>query len=281
MIGEGSFGQVFKECHAVYGRVARKYCIDSCIDKFDAEVKAMRLLQAHAHANVVCVLDVGVLPATPTLPNIAVFTMELCDMDLFELLDCNGTLSEAHLQPIIRQVVTGVLHCMASGVFHGDIKPENVLLKGDSAKVADFGLCAFARTVTKKTTMTLQYAAPELTCTPPLDCIDVELCDVWSLGLTVATCLTGRLTMNTKCSSMKPCARFIHFNSLCKQGRIAEAVREVVLCSDDPTVAPTGGDAAAFSQQLVDFLCACLHPVYTRRARFEALAEMPWLKAAL
>ncbi len=42
------------------------------------------------------------------------------------------------------QAASGLLHCHSHGVFHLDVKPENLLVSGTCVKVADFGLAVLA-----------------------------------------------------------------------------------------------------------------------------------------
>ena len=49
-------------------------------------------------------------------------------------------LTEAKIQSITKQVFQGLAYLHAKGFVHRDIKPENLLLRGDTCKVADFGL---------------------------------------------------------------------------------------------------------------------------------------------
>jgi serine/threonine protein kinase len=62
-----------------------------------------------------------------------------------------------------RQAADGIEHLHARDIQHRDIKPQNLLLKGDTLKLADFGLArVLAHSVTGHTgNLTLMYAAPE------------------------------------------------------------------------------------------------------------------------
>lgn len=49
-------------------------------------------------------------------------------------------LTEAKIQSIVKQIFQGLAYLHAKGFVHRDIKPENLLMRGDTCKVADFGL---------------------------------------------------------------------------------------------------------------------------------------------
>ena len=254
-IGIGSYGEVHKLAHDEHGFVAVKYPTG----KHEDEYSALTILKARPHVNVVRVYDLALEP-TPQ------FVMELCDMDLYMCLEKHGVMSEQELRPIAKQVIAGMLHCIKHNIFHGDLKAENVLLKNGVVKLADFGLCSFTRRVVTKTTMTPQYAAPELVCTPRLKGIDVEQVDVWSFGIMLAICATGFLPMEVE-SSMRVCKRYQGFIDMCARGEHAKAVAVIVL-SD------TGNQ---FSAEFHSLIQACLQPVFAVRPRFEELATHPWL----
>lgn len=62
-------------------------------------------------------------------------------MDLFDYISKQEFLTEKIAKRIFRQVLDATLHCEEKGVFHRDIKDENIILdlKNKVAKLADFG----------------------------------------------------------------------------------------------------------------------------------------------
>lgn len=70
--------------------------------------------------------------------------MELCDSTLKKWRDSNPIRSWEDLAPVLKQVLTCVGTVSDHGIVHRDIKPQNVLIKGDGRLVlADFGIAWF------------------------------------------------------------------------------------------------------------------------------------------
>ncbi|KAL9656973.1 hypothetical protein ABK040_007061 [Willaertia magna] len=104
----------------------------------------------------------------------------------------NSVLSLRELCTLILHVSTALVHLRNNNIFHGDIKPKNILkvheLSGNRYALTDFG---FSRKVEETTTMSLfgtaNYCPPEL--------INEEKGsvkgDIWSFGVTVLSLLSG------------------------------------------------------------------------------------------
>jgi hypothetical protein len=69
---------------------------------------------------------------------------------------------------------------------HLDIKPENIIICGDVAKLADFGTSRFWKEKVDNSVGTPAYMANELTTiTTPEVIKNIFACDIWSLGVTL------------------------------------------------------------------------------------------------
>lgn len=78
------------------------------------------------------------------IPNFTVLILERPSpcMDLLDFCELyGGKLPEPLAQDIMRQVVKAARHCCDQGVFHNDIKPENILINIETmqVKLIDFG----------------------------------------------------------------------------------------------------------------------------------------------
>ena len=106
-------------------------------ERFRREIRTAASLQ---HALIVPVLDVGDLNGLPY------FLMPFVDGESLRSRLHDGPLSVVDTVRILRDVARALAAAHAKGVVHRDIKPDNVLLSGDAAVVADFGVSkAFAK----------------------------------------------------------------------------------------------------------------------------------------
>jgi TolB-like protein/Tfp pilus assembly protein PilF len=162
--------------------------------RFAREVRMVASLQ---QANIVPVLSSGEANGLPY------YTMPFVDgLSLRARLDAGGRLSISEAVSVLRDVGRALAYAHEHGVVHRDIKPDNILLSGDAAVVADFGIAkaiSDARTtddtvrpatVTQAGTVigTPAYMAPEqIAADPDID----HRADLYSFGCVAYELLAG------------------------------------------------------------------------------------------
>ena len=107
--------------------------------------------------------------------NTLFFVMEYMSANLYECMkDRSNNFSEDQVRSIMYisteplicryQLFQGLAYLHQQNIFHRDIKPENLLVKGDSIKIADFGLAreTNSRPPYTEYISTRWYRAPEI-----------------------------------------------------------------------------------------------------------------------
>ena len=112
--------------------------------------------------------------------------------DLHKLLRAEGRIDPLRAALIVNQVAGALDAAHAAGLIHRDVKPANVLLSGEHAYLADFGLTRFAGADSNLTTAghflgTVDYMAPEQFHPGPND----ARADVYALACVLFAALTG------------------------------------------------------------------------------------------
>jgi eukaryotic-like serine/threonine-protein kinase len=172
-----------------------------------------RLANLVSHPGVVAVLD-----DFTTDDGTAVLVLELVQGKTLAALarELGGALDAADVVAAAETVLDILAHAHDANVIHRDIKPENILrCASGEYKLADFGLAALHHelgmlTGTNAALGTPAYMAPEQARGDTLQ-IDART-DIWGLGATMFTLLTGR---------------FIHSTSAQKNLVVAAATEEV------------------------------------------------------
>ncbi|MBB4911037.1 serine/threonine-protein kinase [Actinophytocola algeriensis] len=188
LVGQGGAATVYEAVDVVLGRrVAVK--LFEAVDplgryRFASEA---RLLAGLSHPGLVTVYDVDLDGDRPFL------VLRLVDGPSLRDLLAGGAFEPAAVARIGVRLATVLAYVHAHDVVHRDIKPGNVLVDSSGAcHLTDFGL-ARARSATHLTSPgqyvgTAAYLAPEQITDPDVG----PAADIYSLGLLLLECLTGR-----------------------------------------------------------------------------------------
>lgn len=182
VLGDGTYGEVIKAQNRQSGdlvaikRMKKKfYNWDDCMNL--AEVKALRKLR---HPNLVKLKEVI------REQDILYLVFEFLECNLYEIMkDRQKYFAESVLRNYMYQMFQGLAFMHKAGLFHRDMKPENVLVTKDLCKIADFGLAKEirARPPFTEYVSTRWYRAPEVL----LRSTNYNApSDVWAMGAIMA-----------------------------------------------------------------------------------------------
>jgi tetratricopeptide (TPR) repeat protein/tRNA A-37 threonylcarbamoyl transferase component Bud32 len=202
-LGGGGMSRVFVATETALGRkvvikvLPPDFAGELSADRFRREVLVAAQLQ---HPHIVPLLSAGEMDGVPY------FTMPFVEGESLRIrLNRDGELPVRAAVKILRDVASALAYAHRHGVVHRDIKPDNVLLEGDSrsthagdALVADFGVAkaltaAAASSLASLTSTgialgTPAYMAPEQVAADPS--VD-QRADVYAFGCLAYEMLTG------------------------------------------------------------------------------------------
>lgn len=161
--GEGTFSEVLKAQSIKSGKHVAIKCMKNHFDSIDQvnnlrEIQALRRLAGHP--NIIKLHEV--LYDEPTGRLALVF--ELMDMNLYEAIKGRRHyLPEQKVKHYMYEMLKALDHMHRNGIFHRDVKPENLLLLDDEIKLADLGSCRgiYSRQPFTEYISTRWYRAPE------------------------------------------------------------------------------------------------------------------------
>ncbi|XP_035980806.1 TRAF2 and NCK-interacting protein kinase-like isoform X10 [Fundulus heteroclitus] len=200
LVGNGTYGQVYKGRHVKTGQLAAIKVMDVTGDE-EEEIKAeINMLKKYSHhRNIATYYGAFVKKNPPGVDDQLWLVMEFCGAgsvtDLIKNTKGNS-LKEEWIAYICREILRGLTHLHQHKVIHRDIKGQNVLLTENAeVKLVDFGVSAqLDRTVGRRNTFigTPYWMAPEvIACDENPDATYDFKSDLWSLGITAIEMAEG------------------------------------------------------------------------------------------
>ncbi|KAK4701687.1 hypothetical protein P7C70_g4542, partial [Phenoliferia sp. Uapishka_3] len=117
--------------------------------------------------------------------------------DLFECIEQHNRFDEKTARFVFRQIVNVVYELGKHGIFHRDIKDENIVVSDDyEVKLIDFGSAVIYNTnapvapTFRRFYGTTSFASPEIL---RGDEYEAPPCEVWSLGILLSILITGEV----------------------------------------------------------------------------------------
>lgn len=260
LLGEGSFGAVYKAVHKPTGAiVAVKVIGNSSGSASEQEsIKGeIDILSRCDSSFIVGYCECFIKPPANNKPGEMWIVMEYCEGgSMSDLLEANAgyLLPEDCIRAVCASIVLGLeyLHGVAN-VCHRDIKCGNVLLTSDGhVKLADFGVSAeLTNTLNKRKTVvgSPYWMAPEVIRESHYD----GRADVWSLGITTIEMAEGA-----------PPHANLH------------PLRAIFVIPTKP--APTLADPDNWSPEMLDFVRCCCQKEPSQRHDSALLSSHPFVK---
>jgi len=186
-LGGGVFGMVFKARKESIGKdYAIKFLkVDDEVvrDAVVRELDSVRFFAQIDHPNLVSIEDKGEVDGIPFI------VMSYAGQETLRTRLNHGGMSRDEALRVFVQAARGVEALHSHSLVHFDLKPANIFLKGDIARVGDYGLSKLVTESRNSLSFgrgTPYYMAPEM-----LQRRGDVRSDVYSLGIILYECLTG------------------------------------------------------------------------------------------
>ncbi|XP_056444911.1 mitogen-activated protein kinase kinase kinase kinase 4 isoform X6 [Gadus chalcogrammus] len=261
VVGNGTYGQVYKGRHVKTGQLAAIKVMDVTEDEEEEIKLEINMLKKYSHhRNIATYYGAFIKKSPPGHDDQLWLVMEFCGAGSITDLVKNtkgNQLKEDWIAYISREILRGLAHLHAHHVIHRDIKGQNVLLTENAeVKLVDFGVSAqLDRTVGRRNTFigTPYWMAPEvIACDENPDATYDYRSDLWSTGITALEMAEGAPPL----CDMHP-------------------MRALFLIPRNP---PPRLKSKKWSKKFISFIEACLVKNYTQRPPTEQLLKHPYIR---
>ncbi|PVD18344.1 hypothetical protein C0Q70_20893 [Pomacea canaliculata] len=262
VVGNGTYGQVYKGRHTKTGQLAA-IKVMTVTEEEEEEIKLeINVLKKFSHhRNIATYYGAFIKKGPPGKDDQLWLVMEFCGAgsitDLVKATKGNS-LKEEWIAYVCREILRGLAHLHNSRVIHRDIKGQNVLLTDNAeVKLVDFGVSAqLDRTIGRRNTFigTPYWMAPEvIACDENPEATYDNRSDLWSLGITAIEMAEGKPPL----CDMHP-------------------MRALFLIPRNPP--PRLKNPVKWSSKLHNFVESCLIKDYTARPNTEQLLKHPFIR---
>ncbi|XP_028967092.1 serine/threonine-protein kinase mig-15 [Galendromus occidentalis] len=193
VVGNGTYGQVYKGRHTKTGQLAAIKIMDVTEDEEEEIKLEINVLKKYSHhRNIATYYGVFIQKSPPGKDDKLWLVMEYCGAgSVTDLVKSTKgqQLKEEWIAYICREILRGLAHLHQNKIIHRDIKGQNVLLTDNAeVKLVDFGVSAqLDRTSDRRNTFigTPYWMAPEvIACDENPEATYDNRSDLWSLGIT-------------------------------------------------------------------------------------------------
>ncbi|XP_015603996.1 serine/threonine-protein kinase mig-15 isoform X4 [Cephus cinctus] len=193
VVGNGTYGQVYKGRHTKTGQLAAIKVMDVTEDEEEEIKLEINVLKRYSnHRNIATYYGAFIKKSPPGKDDQLWLVMEYCGAgSVTDLVKSTKgqSLKEEWIAYISREILRGLSYLHSNKVIHRDIKGQNVLLTDNAeVKLVDFGVSAqLDRTIGRRNTFigTPYWMAPEvIACDENPDATYDNRSDLWSLGIT-------------------------------------------------------------------------------------------------
>ena len=198
-LGAGAFGSVFLATEVMLNRKCAVKFIKSANPRQFKEHVEGQILAKCRHENVVEVYDINVHNNDGDL--YASIEMEYMPNGSLEAYINNKFLSIKETIKLIIDVLFALEHAHANNILHRDVKPANIMIGVNSAKIADFGIAASVdETKIGSVAGTPVYCAPEIFQPGAVCSVQTE---IFSVGMTLFQAISNFTDWGSKLTDAK------------------------------------------------------------------------------